>query len=278
MKKFLNITGLVLGILLSLSMTVYAFANASKAGDMVGVVAAKKAAAIEVMDQPGAKGSIMVARVLAPGQSWIAVHLDDNGMPGDRIGLQAVPVGESTDIEVKIDDVKLTDKLIVALHADRGIVGTFEFSKDKFDSSPDKPYFVDGMELAMEASVAEKPFGVKANEGEASIEVADQPGVTAALTVAKAVAPTGAWIVVHLDDGGKPGKRAGYAQITAGENAGVIVKLDPTVPLTDKLFVAVHADRGVAGTLEFDMMDKYNSPDQPFFVGGKEVAIAVSLK
>jgi hypothetical protein len=171
MKKLLNITGLVLGILLTLSMTVYAFANVSKAGDMVGVVAAKRAAAIEVMDQPGAKGSVMVARVLAPGQSWIAVHLDEGGMPGTRIGLLAVPSGESRDVEVKIDDVKLTDKLIVALHADRGVVGTFEFSKDKFDSSPDKPYFVDGMELAMESSVGEKPFGVKAGEGEAAVSV-----------------------------------------------------------------------------------------------------------
>jgi hypothetical protein len=153
MKRLLNITGLVLGILLSLSMTVYAFANVSKAGDMVGVVAAKNAAAIEVMDQPGATGSIMVARALAPGQSWIAVHLDEGGKPGKRIGLQAVPAGESKDVEVKIDNVKLTDKLIVALHADRGIVGTFEFAPDKFDSSPDKPYFVGGMELAMEASV-----------------------------------------------------------------------------------------------------------------------------
>jgi len=153
MKRFLNITGIVLGVALSLGMTVYAFANSSKAGDMVGVVATKKAAAIEVMDQPGARGSIKVAKVLAPGQSWIAVHLDDNGMPGRRIGLQAVPAGESKDVVVKIDDVKLTDKLIVALHADRGIVGTFEFASDKFDSSPDKPYFVGGMELAMEASV-----------------------------------------------------------------------------------------------------------------------------
>jgi hypothetical protein len=153
MKKLLNITGLVLGILLTGSMAVYAFANVSKAGDMVGVVAAANAAAIEVTDQPGAKGTVTIAKVLAPGQSWIAVHLDDNGMPGERIGLQAVPAGVSRDIEVKVGDVTLTDKLIVALHADRGVVGTFEFAKDKFDTSPDKPYFVDGMEVATVVSV-----------------------------------------------------------------------------------------------------------------------------
>jgi hypothetical protein len=278
MKRFLNIIALSLGILLNLSVIAYGLVNVSKAGDMTGVVVAKSNASLEVMDQAGAKGSISVAKVLAPGQSWIAVHLDDNGKPGKRIGLQAVPKGESTDVEVKLDDVKLTDKLIVAMHADQGVVGTFEFSMEKFDASPDKPYFVDGMELAMEVSVAKKPFGVKAGVGEASIQVSDQVVTNGTLTVTKAVAPTGAWIVVHLDDNGKPGKRVGYAQTVAGENTGVVVTLDPAIPLTGKLLVAVHADRGVAGTLEFDMMDKYNSPDQPFFVGGKEVAVAVSVK
>jgi len=278
MKRFLNIIAVILGVSLTLGMTVYAFANASKADDMVGVVTTAKYASIEVMDQPGAEGSIMVGSVKAPGPSWIAVHLDDNGMPGERIGLQEIPEGTSTDVEVKLDDVTLTDKLIVAVHADHGIVGTFEFSKDNFDASPDKPFFVDGMELAMEVGVATPPFGVKAAAGEASITVADQPGVKGSIVVAKAVAPTGAWIVVHLDDDGKPGARAGVQQIVAGVSTDVNVKLDPSVTLTDKLLVAVHADRGVAGTLEFDMMDKYNSPDQPFFVDGSEVATAVRVK
>ena len=278
MKRFLNIVGVVIGVLFTLSMTVYAFANASSAGKMVGVVTTAKNASVEVMDQPGAKGSIVVGKVNVPGPSWIAVHLDDNGMPGKRIGLEAIPAGSRSDVTVKIDDVALTDKLIVAVHADRGIVGAFEFDKAKFDSSPDKPYFVGGMELAMEVKVATPPFGVKANDGEATITVADQPGAKGSITVANAVAPTGAWIVVHLDDNGKPGARVGFAQIAAGTNTNVVVKLDPAIALTDKLLVAVHADRGVTGTLEFDMMDKYNGPDQPFFVNGTEVATAVRVK
>ena len=55
------------------------------------------------------------------------------------------------------------------------------------------------------------------------------------------------------------------------------VKLDP-VPLTDNLLVAVHADRGAVNLFEFDMMDKINSPDQPFFVDGKEVAAKAAVK
>lgn len=52
MKRFLNITAFVLGVAFTLGITVCAFANVSKAGDMVGVVAAKNAASIEVMDLP----------------------------------------------------------------------------------------------------------------------------------------------------------------------------------------------------------------------------------
>jgi hypothetical protein len=278
MKRFLNIVGVVSGVILTLSITVYAFANASSAGKMVGVVTTAENASVEVMDQPGAKGTITVGSVRVPGPSWISVHLDDEGMPGERIGYMAIPAGESSDVKVKIDDVALTDKLIVAVHADRGIVGTFEFSKEKFDVSPDKPYFVDGMELAMGVKVATPPFGVTADEGEAAIVVADQPGAKGSITVSEAVAPTGAWIVVHLYDNGKPGENVGFRQIAAGTSTNVVVKLDPDVSLTGKLVVTLHADRGVAGTLEFETMDKYNSPDQPFVVNGNEVATTAQVE
>lgn len=279
MKRFLNILGIILGVSLTLAMTVYAFANAAKGGKMMGIVAAPRTASVEVMDQPGAEDSIMVASVKVPRASWIAVHLDDNGMPGKRIGLKAIPAGTSKDIEVELDKgAKLADKLIVAVHADYGAIGTFEFAMDRFDSSPDKPYFVGGMELAMEAKVAKLPFGVDAAPGTASIKVSDQPGATTSLVVDQAVAPTAAFVVVHADDNGKPGARLGFQAIPAGTSTKVNVALDSSVPLTAKVLVAVHADRGTAGVFEFDMMDKYNSPDQPFFVSGQEVATAAAVK
>jgi len=135
MKRFLNIVGVVIGVLFTLSMTVYAFANASSAGKMVGVVTTAKNASVEVMDQPGAKGSIVVGKVNVPGPSWIAVHLDDNGMPGKRIGLEAIPAGSRSDVTVKIDDVALTDKLIVAVHAvammERALALTIDYVKQR---------------------------------------------------------------------------------------------------------------------------------------------------
>jgi hypothetical protein len=75
-----------------------------------------------------------------------------------------------------------------------------------------------------------------------------------------------------------PGKRVGFAPLPEGDNRSVVVTLTPGIELTGALLVAVHADRGTLGKLEFNMKDKVNSPDQPYFVDGKEVATKVSVK
>jgi hypothetical protein len=154
MKRSLGIAGIALGVLFTLGMTAYTFANTPKdPTQMLGVVVARGAASLNVADQPGASGSIIVDSLVAPGPSWIVVHLDMDGKPGDRVGVLAVPAGSSTKLTVPIENVTLTDKLIVALHADRGVAGTFDFDMKAFASSPDKPYFIDGKELAHEVAV-----------------------------------------------------------------------------------------------------------------------------
>jgi hypothetical protein len=65
--------------------------------------------------------------------------------------------------------------------------------------------------------------------------------------------------------------------IPAGESLNVIVPLEP-LPLTSNLLVAIHADKADPGLFNFDMEDKINSADTPFFVDGKEVAVKVRVK
>lgn len=239
-----------------------------------GYVASADNAQLEMAENQQGVDELVVSRVLSPGDAWLVVHADDNGKPGMRVGLKHVSKGESTDVKVALKDLT-TPKVIVALHADRGTKDKFDFDMMNKEMSPDRPFFVDEKELAKVVTVRE--FGVKAEAGQAAIEVADQPGASGSLTVDRAVAPAGAWIVVHLDDEGAPGQRVGLQQIPAGENASVTVKLDP-LPLTDKVFVAVHADQGTPGTFDFDMMDKINSADQPYFVNDEEVATSIAVK
>lgn len=249
-------------------------AETSDNPDVWGYVAAADNAQLEIEADQLGTDELVVDRVLAPGDAWIVVHADDNGKPGMRVGLAHVDKGESANVKVALEDVT-TAKVIVAVHADRGEAGEFDFDMMNAEMSPDRPYFVDEKELALVVTVRE--FGVKADEGEAAINVADQDASGGTLAVDRAVAPTDAWIVVHLDDEGAPGQRVGLLHIPAGETLAAIVELEP-LPLTETLFVAIHADRGDADVFEFDMMDKINSPDQPFFVDGEEVATAVTVK
>lgn len=239
-----------------------------------GYVAAADKAQLEVAETQMGAQELVVDRVLVPEDAFVVVHLDDGGKPGMRVGLQPIDKGESTNVRVKLEDVT-SPKVIVAIHADRAEDDELDFDMMAPTMSSDRPFFVDERELAQVVTVRE--FGVKAEPGTASVSAAAQPGATDSITVGEAVAPTDAWVVVHLDDDGAPGARVGLQHIAAGTNQNVVVKLDP-VPLTDKLLVAIHADRGQANLFEFDMMDKLNSPDQPFFVDGEEVATAVSVK
>ena len=277
MKKALRILGVVLGVLALAGMTAYAFANAPEKDSMGvwGYVAGAKYANLELSDKQLGGDKLVLDRVVAPESAWVVVHLDDDGMPGERVGLTHVSAGENANVEVTLKDVT-SDKVIVALHADKATQNKFDFDMENKETSPDRPFFVDKAEVAKVVTVSE--FGVKAEAGTAAIEVADQPGVTGTLLVKRAVAPTGAWVVVHLDDDGMPGERIGSTQIPAGDTANVSVALDPKIMLGDSLLVAVHADRGALGTFEFDMEDKLNSPDQPFFVDGNEVATKVAVK
>jgi hypothetical protein len=239
-----------------------------------GYVASPDKAQLEVAETQNGVKELVVKRVLAPSDGWVVVHADMNGKPGMRVGLAPVKRGETLDVKVPLKDLT-TPKVIVALHADKGTAGTFDFDMMNKEMSPDRPFFVNGSELAKVVSVRE--FGVKAGAGQASVEASDQPGATSELVVSSVTAPTDAWVVVHLEKDGGPGGRVGLLHIPAGTSTDLTVALEP-LPLTSNLLVAVHADKGDPGLFNFDMEDKINSTDTPFFVDGKEVAIKVRVK
>jgi hypothetical protein len=151
MKRYLTVAAIVVAVLLVGGVAAYSLSSGP--AQMVGVIVAPGNASFDVT-RPVTGGELIVDRVLAPDDSWVVVHLDMDGKPGARVGVAHVSAGTSTGVVVQLDPkVQLTEKLIVALHADRGIRSTFEFDMKRFESSPDKPYFVDGKELAKEVPV-----------------------------------------------------------------------------------------------------------------------------
>lgn len=144
--------------LAALALALLAFTGCATTGEEThptdgvwGYVAAADDAQLEVTG-PATADELVVDRVLSPGDAWLVVHLNDDGKPGMRVGLQHVAEGESLDVAITLDDVT-GDTLIVAVHADKGTPGEFDFSMDDPAGSPDRPYFVDGKELAVVVSV-----------------------------------------------------------------------------------------------------------------------------
>lgn len=261
---------------LSLTLMGWGAVAGASEGEVMGVMTGENDASIVVVDQPDAKGEVVIAEVVAPADSFVVVHQSDGGMPGKRVGYALIEKGESTNVRVNLDPkVALTPELLAAVHADRGTRGELEFDMDNMERSPDRPYFVGGKEVATAFKAAE--FGVPVKMDEASIEVGDQP-LTDSVTIAKAIAPADAFVVVHkATPDGMPGERVGFEPIMAGENTNVKVELSKKLSGTTKLLAAVHADTDANGKLEFDMDNPVSSPDHPYFADGMEVAVAFKV-
>lgn len=145
-RKALGIVGVVAAVVFTAAATALSVASTRSEREMVGVVTARGTVAVVTHDQLGVQGSMVIDRVVVPGDSWIAVYTEGmGGMPGLRAGLVRVPAGQSLNVQVPFDaDVRLTENAIVVIHADRGVVGRFEYDAERFDASPDKPYWMGG--------------------------------------------------------------------------------------------------------------------------------------
>jgi plastocyanin len=104
-----------------------------------------------------------------------------------------------------------------------------------------------------------------------SVEASDQPIVNGAITVAKVTSSVDGWIVVHLDEGGRPGKVLGQSAVRAGDNTNVVVQLSEDVPVGGMLWPMLHVDAGAAGTYEFP------GADVPVRVNDMVVMVQISV-
>ena len=118
--------------------------------------------------------------------------------------------------------------------------------------------------------------GVVVTPGEASLTVSDQRSSAGTLVVDRILVPGPSWLVVSVPDSGGSGPEVvGRLHVVQGQTLHAAVPLDPGVGLFTKVTVTVHADRGIAGTFEFDPARYEASPDKPYFVGASELATTV---
>jgi hypothetical protein len=245
---------------------------------MGGIVAGSRYARLEVANQIGARGELQVERVLAPADSWIVAseQLPD-GSSGKVVGVLRVTRGEHQDLKVPLSTDVLTPRLVVSLNQDRGVQARFEFDPKRFESSPDRPYYVDGAALAAYPRV--RTYGVGTSAGQAALQALDQPEASARgeIAIDREIAPTAAWIVAYDAVSPERTEPLGLLHVPAGEHADIVLRLT-RAPASRRVVLELFQDAGKQGTFEFDPADPNGSVDQPFFSQGRKVSVPVAVR
>lgn len=119
--------------------------------------------------------------------------------------------------------------------------------------------------------------GVVVAPGAASLAVSPQVDVVDTLVIDQVKTPVDAWVVVSREREGMPGEVLGSALVRAGESTKVDVKVAAgSLPATAA--VALVADMGTPGKLEYNPADMAGSADKMIVSGGKQVVATMDIK
>jgi hypothetical protein len=100
-----------------------------------------------------------------------------------------------------------------------------------------------------------------------SVQVQDQAVTDSRVVIQEVVSAGPGWLVIHADNGGKPGPVLGWAAVRQGDNPNVVVAID-TKRATPVLYAMLHVDAGTVGVYEFP------GTDVPASAGGMMVSPA----
>lgn len=193
--------------------------------------------AVSVADQTLADdGQLTIDRLASPAPAWLVAYADDNGRPGAIIGNLTVPAGIHTNLTMVVDPLLATPVLHLALHADNGLNGQFEFP------GPDGPYA---------APTAQVAFVVDITALIPAIAVVNQTisEESSQVIIDNIIASEPSWVVIYGDDHGQPGRALGQSPVKEGLNEGVVVTFDWRMA-TPTLYAALYTDEGTAGLFE----------------------------
>jgi predicted lipoprotein with Yx(FWY)xxD motif len=219
---------------------------------------------VKVSDQPLVGSMITVDEVISVGPGWIVIYTTNaSGQPDQLIGHTALMDGDNLNVQVQVDPTMAQGTLYAQLHADAGVVGTFEYP------GADAPLMLG---VQMIASTFNITTAAQATEGAAtpvvlqpSITVSDQAVSNGTVTIAQVVSNGNWWLVIHRQNpDGSMGEYIGATLIKNGVSKNVVVKID-LKRATPVLYAMLHEDHGIIGVLEFP------GPDVPVMVNGQMV-------
>ena len=230
-------------------------------------------ASLQIVD-----GVLTVPSITSAGDGWLVVHADNGGKPGPVLGYAAVSAGENSDVAIEVDAAAATETVHLMLHEDGGVVGTYEFpgadAPVMVDGAPAMMAFQVGAPVTSEAAPAAGGDAAAAMPAMPALVIDADPAslqiVDGVLTVPSITSAGDGWLVVHADNGGKPGPVLGYAAVSAGENSDVAIEVDAAAA-TETVHLMLHEDGGVVGTYEFP------GADAPVMVDGAPAMMAFQV-
>jgi hypothetical protein len=205
--------------------------------------------AVVVADQAvGDDGRLVIERIVATEDAWLAVHAVANGEPGPVLAYTAVDEGEHHDLVLTLDPLEATTELLVALYPQTTDLGAPHPS----------------------AALAAATFTVELAIIWPSLIVADQEVTPDGVVhIDAATVPAPAWLLLHADDNGRPGPLLGLRPLAAGEHEKLLLAIDWR-QATPRLHASLHHDHGRSGTF-------YEEVDTPLLVRGEAVAVTFAV-
>lgn len=194
---------------------------------------------VVVSDQAVADNGLVTvdqATVLVP--SWLVIHADDDGTPGDVVGRILLEPGEHEGLQLPIHWRAGTPRLHAVLYGDSGQSGQLELP------DVDLPLLFSGRPVATTFNATFPP----------DIVVYDQPVVDGVVVVDRVISDGPGWLAVYYDDEGQPGLIIGSAPLEDGLNRDIPINLIRSA-VTPLLYVRLHADTEPGDPFDFPRED-----------------------
>jgi hypothetical protein len=188
--------------------------------------------------------SIVLESVTLPDPGFIVLAADDNGVPGEVIGISERLNGGIT-VNVPIAFLLPIDADTVVhatAHIDMDDDGLFEYEPP--DDFVDLPAVqANGDPAAVQALVEVLPPLVPG-----AVALDEQRTDGTSLVVGGVTLPAPGFVAVHMNEGGEPGAVLGSSDLLT-EGADLEIALDPPLRVTGLVFVVAYVDRDEDGVL-----------------------------
>jgi hypothetical protein len=203
----------------------------------VGLLAPLAPAAVTFAEQRTDGEEVVVAEVTLPAPGFVALHADEDGLPGAILGISALlPEGASRDVPVGLEGPEAGPQTVFAVaYVDRdgdglaGITaaGSLDEVAQAFDGGPAR--------ASAEITVVLTAPAV--------LEVEDQEGDGTTVVVASATLPSPGFIEVRADDGGTPGRRLARSDVLpTGTTSDLEIELAEPLAADAVLWIRVRID------------------------------------